>query len=385
MTTAPFLDKNGATVNMELPLTPGTAADAVSRPVAFSTEGKAQLGAIAETAPTTDIASSGLNGRLQRVAQRITSLIALLPAALGTGGGLKVDGSGTALPVSGTLTANAGTGNFATVPGSSETKVTAATIGAGGVGYLGWLSTIANYLAGTLTVTANAGTNLNTSTLATSVQIGEVQASPTANTVLDRLKAIATAITSATVGTTAPGTEATQGIFAQGAASMVPFKNVGYMGSPSTDITRPADVLQYAINDAWADSTSAPTTGGFTLAAMARLSGGSGVITDIMITSSAVPGTLLQGELHIFNAAVTAMNDNAAWNLSDADAKKRVAVHSFTLLADANNSYVHLQNLSDGFTCVGSADLRYLVKVKNAYTPISGEVLTVLAKSIPVT
>lgn len=40
-------------------------------------------GALTETAPATDTASSGLNGRLQRIAQRLTSLIALLPAALG--------------------------------------------------------------------------------------------------------------------------------------------------------------------------------------------------------------------------------------------------------------------------------------------------------------
>lgn len=66
--------------------------------------------------------------------------------------------SGTPQPISGTVTANAGTGNFATVPGSTETKVTAATIGTGGVGYLGWLSTIANYLAGTLTVATHAVT-----------------------------------------------------------------------------------------------------------------------------------------------------------------------------------------------------------------------------------
>ncbi len=36
-----------------------------------------------ETAPGTDTASSGLNGRLQRIAQRLTSLIALLPTSLG--------------------------------------------------------------------------------------------------------------------------------------------------------------------------------------------------------------------------------------------------------------------------------------------------------------
>lgn len=62
------------------------------------------LGAVNETAPGTDTASSGLNGRLQRIAQNITTqftaLLGRLPAALGAGGGIKVDGSGTALAVS---------------------------------------------------------------------------------------------------------------------------------------------------------------------------------------------------------------------------------------------------------------------------------------------
>lgn len=40
-------------------------------------------GAVTETAPASDTASSGLNGRLQRIAQRLTSLIALLPTSLG--------------------------------------------------------------------------------------------------------------------------------------------------------------------------------------------------------------------------------------------------------------------------------------------------------------
>ena len=41
------------------------------------------LGATNETAPSSDTATSGLNGRLQRVAQRLTSIIALLPSTLG--------------------------------------------------------------------------------------------------------------------------------------------------------------------------------------------------------------------------------------------------------------------------------------------------------------
>lgn len=42
-----------------------------------------EIGGLTETAPATDTASSGLNGRLQRIAQRLTSLIALLPGSLG--------------------------------------------------------------------------------------------------------------------------------------------------------------------------------------------------------------------------------------------------------------------------------------------------------------
>lgn len=42
------------------------------------------IGSLTETAPATDTASSGLNGRLQRIAQNVTSLIALLPTSLGT-------------------------------------------------------------------------------------------------------------------------------------------------------------------------------------------------------------------------------------------------------------------------------------------------------------
>ena len=56
------------------------------------------------------------------------AVVAALPAALGTGGGLKVDGSGTALPVSGTVTVNGtvtanGTMNIGNTPNSVAIKV----------------------------------------------------------------------------------------------------------------------------------------------------------------------------------------------------------------------------------------------------------------------
>lgn len=83
-----------------VPASLGSKAASSSFAVTQSTEDAAQLGSLTETAPTTDTASSGLNGRLQRIAQRLTSLIALLPTSLATGGGLRAtiqDTSGTAL------------------------------------------------------------------------------------------------------------------------------------------------------------------------------------------------------------------------------------------------------------------------------------------------
>ncbi len=63
----------------------GTAAAAAAQPVTIATDDGVQtkLGIVTETAPASDTASSGLNGRLQRVSQRLTSLIAQIPATLG--------------------------------------------------------------------------------------------------------------------------------------------------------------------------------------------------------------------------------------------------------------------------------------------------------------
>lgn len=68
-----------------VPLVAGSQAASASLPVTQSTEDVARMGIVTETAPASDTASSGLNGRLQRIAQRITSLIALFPTALGQG------------------------------------------------------------------------------------------------------------------------------------------------------------------------------------------------------------------------------------------------------------------------------------------------------------
>ncbi len=106
-----------------------------------------QLGIVTETAPGSDTASSGLNGRLQRIAQRLTSLIALLPGALTGNGGMKV-GVVDALPAGSnvigkvSIDADLTAGEYETVAASQTEQVMGAAGAAG------------DYLAGVLIIPA---------------------------------------------------------------------------------------------------------------------------------------------------------------------------------------------------------------------------------------
>jgi hypothetical protein len=160
----------------------------------------------------------------------------------------------------------------------------------------------------------------------------------------------------------------------------LPVSTLGFPVTVQTDVTRPADVTAYAGLDAISNSTSAPTSGGFTFTSAARKSGGSGIIIDALITSSNDPGTRLSGEIFIFNQAVTNINDNTAFAVSDAEIKTLVGVIPFSLFDAGNNGAAHITGLNILFTCVGSANLRFLIRSRNAYTPASAEVLTFTLK-----
>src|SRR5207244_1417551 len=86
---------------------------------------------------------------------------------------------------------------------------------------------------------------------------------------------------------------------------------LGFPVTVQTDVVLPTSSV-YAAGDALSDSTTAPTSGGFTFTSAARKSGGSGIILDATIATSADAGTRLSGEIFLFNQAVTNINDNAA-------------------------------------------------------------------------
>lgn len=162
---------------------------------------------------------------------------------------------------------------------------------------------------------------------------------------------------------------------------------VAGLGFPVTikvDVTRPADTTAYAVGDCISNSTSAPTSGGFTFSNAARKSGGSIYITDLRIATSADPATRLAGEVFIFDQATTNINDNAAFAVSDAEIKNCVGVIPFSLFDSGNNGYAHVSGLGILATCSGSADLRFLIRTRNAYTPASDEVFSFMLSGFQV-
>ncbi len=148
----------------------------------------------------------------------------------------------------------------------------------------------------------------------------------------------------------------------------------------TASITRPADSNAYAANDAYAQSTSAPLTGGYMLLGAARTLGGSGKITDAIVVASAA--TAYVGELWLFNTRVTAIADNAAFTITDAEALTLVGIIPFsTSDTTAANAVSYITGLDYRYTCAANdTSLYFLVKVMGVVTPGSAEILSVAIK-----
>lgn len=84
------------------------------------------VGAVNEAAPATDIAASGLNGRLQRIAQRLTSLIALVPAALDAAGRFKIGKNALGAQGNAWLAAATGAGGFSAALDTLDASIVSA-------------------------------------------------------------------------------------------------------------------------------------------------------------------------------------------------------------------------------------------------------------------
>ena len=151
----------------------------------------------------------------------------------------------------------------------------------------------------------------------------------------------------------------------------------------SVAMTRPSDTTAYAAGDAVTDSTSAPTVMTFTSAASAA--GGKGEIVRALLVDSANVSTKASLELWLFNATVTPDNDNAVFTPTDAELATCIGVIPFTLsyigdaTSGAGGNAIYIGTLSEPIKFTSATgNLFGLLVVRNAYTPVSGEIFTVM-------
>jgi hypothetical protein len=187
-------------------------------------------------------------------------------------------------------------------------------------------------------------------------RVGEVQASPTANTVLDRLKALLTGI-----------------VLAAGE------NYLGFTGRKFTTSTvsfaRPADTTAYAAKDAVSNSTSSPSI--LTFSGAGRVNAGTGTVVGVRITTDQSTNTA-EFRLHLYAIAPTAINDNAAFTLLWANRDKRIgAIDIGPLFTEGSGSdaasdiYVEFRL---PFKCdTSDTNLYAMLETLSAFTPASAQ------------
>jgi hypothetical protein len=382
----------------------GQQNKAASLPVVIASDDDVQgkLGALAETAPTTDTASSGLNGRLQRIAQRITSLIALIPTSLGqktkagslavtlasdqdalpitdNGGNLSIDDGGNSITVDGSVAVTQPTGtNLHTVIDSGVvTSITnvvhvddnSSTLsiddGGGSITVDGTFWQATQPISGTVTV-ANPTTNPETGLAKDGTDISSPTAMPTGGVGLRGwISAIWTKLN---------GTIAVSGTFWQ--ATQPVSGSVSVSNFPGTQPVSGTVTANAGTNlNTSALALDATLTGG-TQKAIAR-GGGKGSTTAGDITGEAVDANTQALHTFVKNAslAVTGTFWQATQPVSGplTDTQLRASAVPVSLAANqsVNNAQVGGTNVSTGNGVVGAGVQRVAIASDNTAFPVN--------------
>jgi hypothetical protein len=325
-------------ITTQLPAALGSAAAASSLGVTASTEDIARAGIITETAPATDTASSGQNGRLQRIAQRLTSLIALTPT-LGT----TTDSASS--PVAFSTEGKAQLGSLTETAPASDTASS---------GINGRLQRVAQNL-----------TTLNTSINSTSTQLPAALGPTT--------KSASLSITGATddpaalgIGGTAdaaatPGSTGSISAKLRTLTGQLPSSSGG---SVQVTITRPANVTAYTANDVLGGALTFAT--GLTSGQRAMIAG-----VDLQPQIAAIPAGMTNFRLYLYNVTPpSAVADNGAWDLPSGDRASFLGYVDIGTPVDLGSTlFVQTDNVNKAIQLSGSANVFGYLVTNGGFTP----------------
>lgn len=147
--------------------------------------------------------------------------------------------------------------------------------------------------------------------------------------------------------------------------------------------TRPANTTQYAEGDVLSDHATTPSVMPFTGAARYDASGG--IIRSVSLHKSDDDLTGAAFDLYLFDAVPTAMEDNAAFDPTDAEGRTIIGGVEF-LAADGRSLGVTGSGTGNHwhktvwipFTCgAGTTAIWGVLVARGTYTPASAEVIAI--------
>lgn len=182
------------------------------------------------------------------------------------------------------------------------------------------------------------------------------------------------------------GTASAVVLTVQGVASMTPVTSGGVTitQAASSTIARPADTTAYASGDLVANSVTAGSVNALQFTTLARISGGSGIITGARIQKSTATTTNAAFRVHYFSVipTFTSAGDNSAIStVVVASAKGYLGYVDITAMigfSDVAWGTGSVDNSRGGIPFVAVAQIIYaIVEARGAYTPGNAEVFTV--------
>lgn len=329
------LDSSSAVQTVAKVTNTGATTATNALPVTLATDDVilAPIGAVGETAPASDTASSGLNGRMQRIAQRLTSIIAQLPASLG------IKSAATSLSVT------QATEDAARHPASLGSKADAASFPV-----TQSTEDKAVLAAMSAKLPASVGSKADASSLAVTQSTEDKVIFAATNTKLDTINT-----TLGTANTQLPTTVS---------------------GSVQITITRPANTTAYTAGDVIGASAAALTFAtGMTSAQRVMIAG-----VDLEYDVAAIPSGFTTCRLHLYSVTPpSALADNAAWDLPSGDRASYLGYVDISQILDMGSTlFIQNDNVNKLIQMSGSASIFGYLMTTGAFTPAgNSEVLKV--------
>lgn len=261
-----------------------------------------------------------------------------------------------------------------------------------------------------IAVKATSKGELHSRNLALETLVGEVQASPTSNTMLDRLKTIGVQLTAGAAAiakledaasvngdagvpamaiqlaapTNTAGTDADYAMLQMSDGRLWVSGDINIVQAASSTITRPTDTTPYASGDLVANSVTAGSVVNLQFTTLARVSGGGGEITGVTLQKSTTSTSNAAFRVHLFDTAptYTSAGDNSPISTVVVASGKGylgyVDVTAMVAFSDVAWGTGAPDNTRQSLSYKATAQIIYaLVEARGAYTPGNAEVFTV--------